>query len=100
MLLYFGVVNLRLVTVKRRRTANNDKMAGACLLAFVAGFLLKVNGLAAEENSGKPQRSGNELRRKPKVRGVKIYCMKKLVVSQLTIRSGQNLTGQQSKINV
>lgn len=28
-------------------------MAGACLLAFVAGFLLKVNGLAAEENPGK-----------------------------------------------
>lgn len=44
---------------KSGRTAENDNMAGVCLLAFIAGLLLEVNGLPAdipEENTGNRQK--------------------------------------------
>jgi len=62
--LYFGVVDLSLWPQFRLWVADQkqlDKMAGVCLLAFIAGLLLETYGLPVEikeKDKGKGQRSG------------------------------------------
>ncbi len=63
MLLYFGVVDLSGFgsAVRSKRTADSNKMARVCVVAFIAGFLLEVYGLPVEippENTGKESRFG------------------------------------------
>lgn len=51
------------VQTKADGPQTSDKMAAVCLLALMAGLMLEVYGVPAEQNTGKQHSTGAEIDR-------------------------------------